>query len=79
MGELFGDLGCAALGDLDRPLDLVRDGLLLDGRRARPSLALVEAGDARVVGEGGGVLGEVLVEGDLELGLLQTLVAVVRC
>lgn len=78
--QLVHGLGHAALGDPERFLDMIlaRFPLLLDGRaKGKCFGTAVEV--ARQVGAAGkvaAVLGDEVIERDLELGLLEALVAV---
>lgn len=75
-GHFLGDLAGPLLGDLDGLLGLVLDGLPLDrgAKRLRPRV--VVALQVRAARETVGMIGEEVIEGSLELNLLQTLIAV---
>ncbi len=72
--DIIGGLGHAASGDLG----LGENNLLLDGRAAGAGAALEVVGEARVLLVAGGVLRQVFVDGELQIGLAQALVAVAR-
>lgn len=78
-GNLVGGLGGTALGDLEGLLDLLLDGLLLllDGRGdgLGAALAVEVAGQVGARRQAAAVLGDEVIEGSLEVALLEALVA----
>lgn len=79
-GDFVGSLGDSALGDLEGLLNLVLDGLLLllNGRAEGLGAGSEVTGEVGVGGEAGAVLGDEVIEGSLEVALLEVLVAVER-
>jgi hypothetical protein len=76
--DILGNLGGPALGHLEALLGLVLDSLPLDGGAESLRATVVVASDVGQAGVLGRVLGEVVVESSLQLGLLQVLIAVER-